>query len=729
MAERVRILHRWVDRGEIRRGISHTPARALSWALLAVSLLSSTGVSAPATVPAPPKPERIAHTRELHGRTLEDDYFWLRERDNPKVLEHLKAENAYTAALTAHLKSLEDKLYAEMLSRIQQTDLSVPYRDHGYIYYTRTVEGKSYPIYCRKKGSLDAAEEVMLDVNELAAGRATLFAGPLAVSPDNRILAYYEDPTGGRRLTVRFKDLESGRLLPDRIENAAWPFAWFNDSRTYVFTVVDHAIRSHQCLRRRLGDAPDKAELIFDETDERFNLNVHRTRSDAFILLASGSLKSAEWRFISADEPTGPFRLIEPRRAEVEYSVEHHDDSFYILHNDGAINFTLARAPVSSPGREHWKTVIAHRDDVYLTGMDAFKDHLVLSVRENGLPTLRVRRVSDEDEHTIAFPETSYTTGLSMNAEFETDLLRIYYSSMVTPDSTLDYHVKTRERTLLKEQPVLGGYDRTLYATERLYAKAEDGAEVPIALVYRTDRKRSEGNPLLLASYGSYGAPSDADFNSNRISLLDRGVIFAEAQVRGGADKGRLWYEQGRLRNKMNTFTDFIAAAEHLVAKGYTRPDRLAIRGGSAGGLLMGAVVNMKPELFRAVIAQVPFVDVINTMLDDDLPLTVAEFEQWGNPRDKGDFEYMIRYSPYDNVAARPYPSIFAQTGLHDSQVLYWEPAKWVARLRDRTTGEHPILLKINMESAHSGASGRYDRLREEAFRMAWLLDQLGIHE
>ncbi len=716
--------------GACRSGACSFAISYRGWiAFLSITVALSMETGGLASEPAPPKPERIPHSREIHGRMLEDEYFWLRERENPKVIEHLKAENAYTAQMTANVKPLEDKLYAEFLSRIQQTDLSVPYQDNGYYYFSRTVEGKSYAVHCRKKGSLDAAEEVMLDVNALAEGKPTLFAGPLAVSPDNRILAYSEDLTGGRRLTIRFKNLETGALLPDTIENAAGPFEWFNDSRTYVYTLLDHAVRSYQCMRRRLGDDPAKAELVFDERDERFSLEVSRSRSDAFIFLASGSMKSAEWHFLSTDEPAGKFRMVEPRRQEVEYSVEHHGDSFYILHNDGATNFTLVQAPISSPGRQNWKNVIPHRDDSYLTGVDAFKNHLVLSTREKGLPMLRVRRLSDGDEHAVSFPESSYATGVSMNAEFDTDLLRLRYTSMITPSSIFDYHVKTRERTLLKEQPVLGGYDRKLYTTERIYAKASDKAEVPIALVYRTDRKRPEGNPLLLASYGSYGAPSDAFFNSNTISLLDRGLIYAQAQIRGGADKGRLWYEQGRLRNKMNTFTDFIAAADHLVARGFTKPDRLAIHGGSAGGLLIGAVLNMKPELFRAAIADVPFVDVINTMLDDDLPLTVTEFEQWGNPREKGDFDYMIRYSPYDNVAALRYPAVLSMTGLHDSQVCYWEPTKWVARLRDKTTGKQPILLKVNLESAHGGASGRYERLRQNAFRMSWLLDQLGIQE
>lgn len=678
----------------------------------------------------PPAAEKIPHAREIHGRKDNDEYFWLRERENPKVLAHLQAEKAYTEAQTAGLKAFEQKLYDEMLGRIKQTDLSVPYLDNGYFYYSRTQEGKSYPIYCRKKGTLEAAEEVMLDVNQLAEGKPTLFIRPMGVSPDNTILAYGEDPTGGRIITIRFKNLKTGETLPDAIANAAGDLAWFNDSQTFVYSTQDSALRSAKVFRSRLGADHRKAELILDETDERFNTGVGRSLSDRVIFLGSGSQKTDEWRWVSTDEPTGAFKVIEPRRQGVEYNVTEHEGQFLILHNDeGAINFTLATAPIASPGRANWKTVIAHRPEVHLTGITAFKKYWVIQERVNGLPTMRVRKLADGSEHTVTFPEESYSAGPSTNAVYDTDTLRLSYASFLTPTSVFDYNLETRERTLLKEQPVLGGYDRARYTTARLYAKAADGAEVPVALVHRKGLKLDGSNPTLLYSYGSYGINTEVGFNSTIVSLLDRGVVFAVAQIRGGSEKGRTWYEGGRLMNKKNTFTDFIAAAETLIQKGYTKPEHLAIRGGSAGGLLMGAVLNLRPDLFRACVADVPFVDVINTMLDDTLPLTVGEFEQWGNPKEKADFDYMLSYSPYDNVAKKPYPAILATTGLYDTQVSYWEPAKWVQRLRENTTSGKPILLKINMEAAHGGASGRYERLREDAFRYAWVLNELGIRE
>lgn len=677
----------------------------------------------------PPVAEKIPHVREIHGRKDVDNYFWLRERENPKVIEHLKGELAYTLDQTAGLKGLEQKLYDEMLGRIKQTDLSVPYRDNGYFYYTRTQEGKSYPIYCRKPGSLDAAEEVMLDVNVLAEGKPTLFIRPMGVSPDNTILAYGEDPTGGRIITIRFKNLKTGELLPDKIENAAGDLAWFNDSKTFVYSTQDSALRSAKVFRSKLGADHTKAELIHDETDERFNVGVGRTLSEKFIMLGSGSMKTDEWQFISTEEPTGAFKMIEPRRQGIEYSVTEQGGRFLILHNENAINFTLVEAPVATPGKANWKTLIPHDPKVHLTGLTAFKDYLVIQARQDGLPTLRVRRLADGSEHVIKFPEDSYSAFPVANAEYDTGTLRLSYASFITPNSTFDYDMSSRKFTLLKELPVLGGYDRTQYVSTRLYAKAPDGAEVPVTVVHRKGLKLDGTNPTLLYSYGSYGINTEVAFFINNISLMDRGMVFAIAQIRGGSEKGRNWYEDGRMMNKKNTFTDFIAAAEMLVAKGYTKPEKLAIRGGSAGGLLMGAVLNMRPDLFHAAIADVPFVDVINTMLDDSLPLTVSEFEQWGNPKVKEEFDYIMTYSPYDNVDKKAYPAILATTGLYDTQVSYWEPAKWVQRLRESTTSGRPILMKINMEAAHGGASGRYERLREEAFRYAWLLDQLGIRQ
>lgn len=669
----------------------------------------------------------MPHVTEIHGQKLTDEYFWLRERENPKVIELLKAENAYTEAMTAGQKGLEKKLYDEMLARIKQTDLSVPYRENGYFYYTRTEEGKSYPIYCRKKGSLDAPEEVMLDVNRMAEGKPTLFVTPLGVSPDNTILAFGEDPTGGRIVTIRFKNLRTGDLLPDAIEGTAGDMAWFGDSKTFVFVTQDHALRSAKVFRSALGKDHSKAELLLDETDERFDVGVSPTLSRRFVMMHSTSMKSGEHWFLAADDPAGKFQVIEPRRQGVEYSVTDHGDKFLIRHNDGAINFTLAEAPIASPGRASWKTVIPHSKDSYLTGVIAFKDFLVIQAREGGLGTIRIRKFSDGSEHVVQFPEEAYSVFPRSNAEYDTSTLRLGYSSFITPGSVFDYDMNTRSLTLLKETPVLGGYDRTKYVSKRFFAKAPDGAEVPVTVVHRKDLKLDGGNPTLLYSYGSYGINTDVGFSSSILSLLDRGMVYAIAQIRGGSDKGRQWYEDGRMMNKKNTFTDFIAAAEALIAKGYTSPNKLAIRGGSAGGLLMGAVVNMRPDLFRAVVADVPFVDVINTMLDKDLPLTVAEYEQWGNPNEKPAFDYMITYSPYDNVGKKPYPTILATTGLHDSQVSYWEPTKWVQKIRAMNPGGNPVLLKINLEAAHGGSSGRYERMKEEAFRYAWVLEQLGI--
>ena len=688
---------------------------------------SALGPVLAADLPTPPAAARKPHVAEVHGQQRSDDYFWLRERENPEVIAHLKAENAYTDAMTANLKGLETKLYDEMLGRIKQTDLSVPYRENGYFYYSRTEEGKAYPIHCRKKGSLDAPEEIMLDVNKMAEGKPTLFISPLGVSPDNRILAFGEDPTGGRIVTIRFKNLKTGELLPDSIPGTAGDMAWFGDSKTFAFVTQDHALRAAKVFRTALGKDHSKAELLLDETDERFDVGVSPTLSRRFILMHSTSMKTGEYWFLATDNPTGTFQVIEPRRQGVEYSVVDHGDKFLIRHNDGAINFTLVEAPIASPGRANWKTVIPHSNDSYLTGVTAFKDFLVIQAREGGLGTIRIRKFSDGTDHVVKFPETAYSVFPRSNAEYDTSTLRLSYASFITPVSVFDYDMNTRSLTLLKETPVLGGYDRTKYVSKRFYAKAPDGAEVPVTVVHRKDLKLDGSNPTLLYSYGSYGINTEVSFSSSILSLLDRGMVYAIAQIRGGSDKGRQWYEDGRMMNKKNTFTDFIAAAEALVAEGYTKPEKLAIRGGSAGGLLMGAVVNMRPDLFKAVIADVPFVDVINTMLDKDLPLTVAEYEQWGNPNEKAAYDYMITYSPYDNVAKKAYPAILATTGLYDSQVSYWEPAKWVQKLRAMKTDNNIVLLKINMEAAHGGSSGRYARMKEDAFRYAWMLGQLGI--
>jgi len=675
--------------------------------------------------PTPPAPEKIAHTRAIHGYTLSDPYFWLRERDNSKVMEHLKAENAYTDAVMAHTKDLQAKLYDEMLARIKQTDESVPYPRKGYWYSTKTQEGKPYPIFTRRKATIDGPEQVMLDVNETVKDLPNGSAGPVGISPDSRIMAFAVDPTGGRVSTIRFKVIDTGELLPDIIEGASGNMVFANDNKTIFFTTLDPAVRPDKAWRLVLGSGA-KPTLVYHETDERFFVGVDKPLSEKFIFLSMSSQKTSEVRYLDADAPAGEFKPIEPRKQGVEYSVDHHGDQFFITHNEDAINFTLVSAPIDKPGKANWKTVIPHRADVLIQGTTSFKDHMIVTAREKGLPVLRVRSFAGS-EYVIDTPEVSYTLGGSTNADYDTTKFRFAYSSPLTPSSIFEVDVKSKERKLLKEQPVLGGYDRTKYQVERVNARAKDGTDVPVTIVHRKGLARDGTAPALLEGYGSYGFSNDAGFSSAEISLLDRGFVLATAHIRGGSEKGRLWYEQGRLNNKKNTFSDFVAAADFLVSEKYTSTPHLAIRGGSAGGLLMGAVVNLRPELFKAVIADVPFVDVINTMLDPDLPLTVIEYEQWGNPNEKAPFDYIMSYSPYDNVKPAAYPDILTMVGFHDSNVPYWEGAKWAAKIRDAKTNDATVLVRCNLEAGHGGASDRYKRLREEAFRYAFLLDRLGV--
>jgi oligopeptidase B len=678
--------------------------------------------SAPA---APPVAARTAHPTVVHGDPREDDYFWLREKHNPAVVEYLEAENAYADAVMAPTQPLQDALYREMLARIKETDLSVPYREGGHFYYSRTEEGKQYPIFCRKRGSLESPEEVTLDLNELAVGHGFLALGAYTVSDDGSLLAYSIDTKGFREYTLHVKDLRTGELRPERIENTG-AVAWANDGRTLFYTVEDHAKRPYRVFRHVVGPSTTDA-LVYEEADELFRVWVARTRSRGFLLLGSASHTTTEVRYLAADDPEGAWRTVAPRRHEHEYDVDHHGDRFYIRTNDRGRNFRLVSAPVAAPDEPHWEEVVPHRPAVMLEGAEFFRDHSVLLEREHGLQALLVTDLRRGESHRIEFPEPTYSAFPSHNPEFDTTLFRYTYQSLVTPSSVFDYDMDRRTSTLLKEQPVLGGYDRTQYVSERLQAAAPDGTPVPISIVYRRDFVRDGRAPLYLYGYGSYGYPLPVGFSSNRLSLLDRGVAVAIAHVRGGGEMGKAWHDDGRLRKKMNTFTDFIAVAEHLVAEGYTSPGRLAIEGGSAGGLLMGAVVNLRPDLFGVVISRVPFVDVLNSMLDADLPLTVGEYEEWGNPNLKDDYEYMKTYCPYTNLAARAYPAMLVKTSFHDSQVMYWEPAKYVARLRTLKTDANPLLLKTNMSAGHGGASGRYDYLREVAFDYAFLLTQLGL--
>lgn len=675
----------------------------------------------------PPIAEKRPYIHSIHGDDRLDEYFWMRDRDDPAVIAYLEAENAYTKAVMQPTEALQEQLYQEMLARIQETDLSVPYRKGNYYYYTRTAEGLAYPIYCRKQGSLDAEEEILLDENTLAAGHEYFDIGVFQVSPDHRVLAYATDTTGAELFTLYFLDLETRQLYSETIPEVYYSFAWGNDNRTVFYTQVDEAHRPYKLFRHTLGTPLDEDVLIHHEPDEAFYLSVGKTRSEAYLIMSLGSKVTSEVHYLDANTPTGQFQVIQPRKSGVEYDVEHHSDRFYIVTNENAINFKLMQTPVTNPSPEHWQEVIPHREDVMLSGVSAFKDHLVISEREKGLPMLRVRKLSTGEEHTITFPEPTYEIYGGVNPEFDTTTLRFTYTSLVTPSSVFDYDMDTRERELKKETPVLGGYDKTQYVSERLMAIAPDGTSIPLSLVYKQGVERTGKNPTLLTGYGSYGYSYPDSFSSNRLTLLDRGVVVAIAHIRGGDEMGRKWYEDGKFLKKQNTFTDFIACAEHLIQTGWTSPDYLAIEGGSAGGLLMGAVVNLRPDLFKAVIAQVPFVDVVTTILDTSLPLSAMEWEEWGNPNDKTYYDYMKSYSPYDNVEAKDYPAMLITAGLNDPRVCYWEPAKWTAKLRALKTDNNVLLLKTNMGAGHSGASGRYERLKEIAFEFAFLFTQWGL--
>ena len=676
--------------------------------------------------PEPPAPQKVPHMQTLHGDTLKDDYFWMREKDNPKVRAFLEAENAYTAAFMKPTEELQKSLYDEMLGRIKETDLSVPYRDGGWFYYSRTEKGQQYPIYCRKKGSLDAPEEVYLDVNALAKGEKFMSVGARSVSDSGSLLAYTTDNTGFRDYTLHVKDLATGTLFPETVPRAS-SVAWAADNKTLFYTVTDMAKRPYRLYRHTLGADPKTDVLLYEEKDEMFRVFTGRSRSRAVIFVGLGSLTSNEWYWLPAGEPDGKLRLISAREKDHEYDVDHRGDLFYIRTNKGCRNYRVVTAPMAEPGQANWKEMTPCREDVMIEDVSLFADYGVFSEREDGLPRLRVVDLGSGASYRIDFPEAIYDAYITNNFEFAARELRYGYQSYTTPPTVYDFDMATRARKLLKQTEVLGGYDPSRYASERRYATAADGTKVPISVVYRKGFVPDGKAPMLLTAYGSYGAPSDAEFNSNRVSLLDRGVVYAVGHIRGGGDLGKKWHDQGRMMSKKNTFTDFIAVAEALVADKYTSKDRLVIEGGSAGGLLMGAVTNMRPDLFHAVIARVPFVDVINTMLDESLPLTVGEFEEWGNPKIPEQYAYMKSYSPYDNLEAKAYPAMLVKTSLDDSQVMYWEPAKYVAKLRTLKTDKNPLLFKINMAGGHGGSSGRYDRLKETAFDYAFLFREVGI--
>ncbi len=673
----------------------------------------------------PPMTEKKTKTTKIHDDTMIDDYFWLREKTNPQVIAHLEAENAYAEAMMKPTAALQDKLYKEMVGHIKETDVTVPYRWGNYFYYSRTEQGKQYPINCRKKGSLDAKEEVVLDQNEMAKGLKFFSVGAFVPSDDGNLIAYSTDTTGYRQYKLRIKDMRTGDLLPETFERVG-NVAWATDNKTVFFTTEDAVTkRSDKFFRHVLGS--DKVDLIFEEKDKLFDIGTGRSRDKAVILLGSESKTSSEWRYLPADAPAAELKIISPRQPDHEYNVDHRGDLFYIRTNKGAKNFRVVTAPVSNPSQANWKELIAHRPEVKIADIDLFAKHLVLSEWEKGLQKIEILDFQTNKQHRVEFPEPVYSASLAQNREFTTPVVRYNYQSLVTPSSVFDYDMNTRKATLLKETEVPGGFDKKNYKSERLFATATDGTKIPLSVVYRQETKLDGSAPLLLYGYGSYGASMAPTFSSNRLSLLDRGVVYVIAHIRGGGELGEEWREAGRMMKKMNTFTDFINSAEYLVKNKYTSSDRLVIQGGSAGGLLMGAVTNMRPDLFKAVVAQVPFVDVLNTMLDASLPLTTSEYIEWGNPNEKAAYDYIKQYSPYDNVGRKNYPSMLVKISLNDSQVPYWEGAKLVARLRAMKTDNNPLLLKTNMGAGHGGSSGRYDFLHEVAFDYAYMLWQMGI--
>ena len=671
----------------------------------------------------PPIAARRPHRLERHGDVRVDEYYWLRDRDDPEVRAHLEAENAYLEDRLRHLRGLRERLFEEIKGRIPQTDVSAPYRDGTHRYYWRYEDGRQYRIHCRSPLDADG-EQIILDVNALAAGHEFCDAAILAVSPDERLLAYAVDTVGRRRYTIRIRDLATGAELADVISDVVCEAVWGNDNRTLYYTRQDPVtLRPFQVLRHTLGSDVAADELVHEERDETFGCGVGKSRSKRYILIGSQHTLTSEYRYADADRPDSGFTVFLPRERGHEYQIDHYRGRFYIRSNAAARNFRLLETPDDRPGREHWRELVPHRDDVLLEAFELFRDHLVVQERRDGLVRLRVEPWDGAGGHDVAFDEPAYDAFIDPhNHVADTPMLRFRYSSLSTPASTFDYDMRTRARTLVKRDEVLGGFDPARYRTERLHAVAADGARVPISLVARRDTPRDGTSPLLLYGYGAYGISMDAGFRSPRLSLLDRGFVFAIAHVRGGEELGRRWYDDGKLLSKKNTFTDFIACAERLIERRYTCPERLFAMGGSAGGLLMGAVLNLRPDLFHGVVAQVPFVDVVTTMLDESIPLTTGEYDEWGDPRVERCYEYIKSYSPYDNVAARRYPHLLVMAGLHDSQVQYWEPAKWVARLRARKTDDNLLLLRTNLDAGHGGASGRYERYRETALQYAFLL-------
>ena len=704
-----------------------SPSRRAHARLLAAALLvAAAPIEAQSPTPRPPVAERVPKVDTLHGEPRTDDYFWMKRKTDAKVISYLEAENAYTDAMTAHTAALRDTLYREMLGRLKQTDLSVPYRAQGYWYYTRTEEGKAYPIICRRKGTMTAPEEVVLDQNQLAAGKKYHALGGLDVSPDGQRLLYLQDTTAFREYTLYVKDLGTGRLV-DSIAGVWNGTAWADDNRTFFYMTADSAKRGNAVWRHVTGQPRSADANVFREDSLLYNVSVSRSRNGKYVLIPTSSFTTSEWRTIPTATPEGAPRVVAPRRGGVEYDVEPIDGGFLIRTNaGGSRNFRVVHAPERDPSPANWRDWLPHRDSAFVEGVDAFKQFIVVAERTGGMRRLRVLEPSGRSAHTIALPEQAYGVFPSSNEEWDTPTFRLSYSSLVTPSTVFDYHVAGR-RLEVKKRTEVPGYDPSRYEVRRAMAPARDGTPVPVSILVRKGAQQDGQSPLLLYAYGSYGATTEPTFRSAVLSLVDRGFVYAIAHVRGGQEMGRGWYDDGKMLSKRNTFYDFEDVAEWLVKERYTSSDRLVANGGSAGGLLMGVVANERPDLFRAIVADVPFVDVINTMLDASLPLTAQEWLQWGNPQVKAEYEYLKSYSPYENVRAQRYPWLLVTSSLNDSQVGFHEPTKWVARLRTLNTGANPLLLKMNMAGGHGGSSGRYDQLREQAFRFAFMLDAVGL--
>lgn len=679
----------------------------------------------------PPIAKRIPHKLEKHGHVRNDEYYWLNDRENPEVIDYLNKENDYYKKETANTVDFQKDLFEEMKSRIKEDDQSVPYLYNGYYYITRHEKGKDYPIYSRKKGSLDAKEEILFDCNELAKGQSYFQLGGLSISEDNKWAAFSVDLVSRRQYTLQFKNLETNEILPTKIINTSGGATWAADNKTVFYSRNDEVtLRTDKIFKHKLGSDSADDQLVFYEKDETFHCNIYKSKSQKYLIIESGSTLTSEYQTLLANDPNGKFKVFQKRTRGLEYSISHYGDNFYILTNkDKATNFKLMKTNENSTSKDNWVDLIPHDKDVLLEKIDIFKDYLVISERSNGLSKIKIMPWKGE-AYFLPFEIETYTAYTTSNVDFNTEILRYGYQSMATPASVIDFNMRTKTKTILKEQEVQGGkFDKNNYEEKRVWATATDGTKVPISIVYRKGIKNDGNNPLLLNAYGSYGYSSEPYFSTSNLSLLDRGFVLGIAHVRGGEDLGRQWYEDGKLLKKKNTFTDFIDCTKFLIAEKYTSSQHMYAEGGSAGGLLMGAVANMAPELYNGIISQVPFVDVVTTMLDDSIPLTTGEYDEWGKPNVKKYYDYMLSYSPYDNVKEQDYPNLYVSTGLHDSQVQYWEPAKWVAKLRLLKTNDKKLFLDTNMEAGHGGASGRFEALKELAKEFTFLLDLEGIKQ